>query len=166
MFKGSNQMDKQEICPICAEGHISAQVQEIESDYKGNKAMLPLHYKLCDVCTSDFAGAAEGKRNKRLVIAFRKRVDGLLTGIEITALRKQYQLTQGQAARLFGGGPVAFTKYENDDVAQAESMDNLLRLVRRSADVFWLLAEEKAMTVELTKHMTSEPSVATHLLGK
>ena len=159
-------MDKQEICPICAEGHISAQVQEIESDYKGNKAMLPLHYKLCDVCTSDFAGAAEGKRNKRLVIAFRKRVDGLLTGIEITALRKQYQLTQGQAARLFGGGPVAFTKYENDDVAQAESMDNLLRLVRRSADVFWLLAEEKAMTVELTKHMTSEPSVATHLLGK
>ncbi|QJC54804.1 hypothetical protein HC248_00066 [Polaromonas vacuolata] len=70
-------MDKQEICPICAEGHISAQVQEIESDYKGNKAMLPLHYKLCDVCTSDFAGAAEGKRNKRLVMAFRQRVDGL-----------------------------------------------------------------------------------------
>ncbi|QJC54805.1 Antitoxin MqsA [Polaromonas vacuolata] len=75
-------------------------------------------------------------------------------------------MTQGQAARLFGGGPVAFTKYENDDVAQAESMDNLLRLVRRSADVFWLLAEEKAMTAALTKHMTSEPSVATHLLGK
>jgi HTH-type transcriptional regulator/antitoxin MqsA len=134
-------------------------VQEIESDYKGNKAMLPLHYKLCDVCTSDLAGAAEGKRNKRLVMAFRKRVDGLLTGIEITALRKQYLLTQGQAARLFGGGPVAFAQHENDDVVQSESMDNLLGLVRRSADVFWLLVEEKAMTAVLTKHVTTKSTV-------
>ena len=79
-------------------------------------------------------------------MAFRKRVDELLTGAEITALRKQYKLTQGQAARRFGGGPVAFSKYENDDVAHSESMDNLLRLVRlvrRSAEAFWQLMEEK-----------------------
>ena len=84
-------------------------------------------------------------------MAFRKRVDGLLTGAEITALRKQYNLTQGQAARLFGGGPVAFSKYENDDVAQSESMDNLLRLVRRSPEAFWELVQEKGMAVEFTR---------------
>ena len=144
-------MDTQELCPICGEGHVSAQVQEVESDYKGHKAMLPLHYKLCNVCTSDFAGAPESKLNKRALMAFRKRVDGLLTGAEITALRKQYQMTQGQAARLFGGGPVAFSKYENDDVAQSEPMDTLLRLVRRSVDAFWQLVEEKGMTAEFTK---------------
>jgi HTH-type transcriptional regulator / antitoxin MqsA len=60
-------------------------------------------------------------------------------------------MTQGQAARLFGGGPVAFSKYENDDVAQSESMDNLLRLVRRSADAFWQLVQEKGMAAEFTK---------------
>ena len=103
-------MDAQELCPICGEGHVTAQVQEIESDYKGHKAMLPLHYRLCNVCTSDFAGAPESKLNRRVLMAFRKRIDGLLTGAEITALRKQYQMTQGQAARLFGGGPVAFSK--------------------------------------------------------
>jgi hypothetical protein len=67
---------------------------------------------------------------------------------------------------LFFGALIAFIKYENDDVMQSASVGNLLRLVRRSTDVFWLLAEEKAMTAELTKHMTSEPSVTTHLLGK
>lgn len=144
-------MDTQEICPICGEGHVTAQVQEIESDYKGHKAMLPLHYRLCNVCTSDFAGAPESKLNRRVLMAFRKRIDGLLTGAEITALRKQYQMTQGQAARLFGGGPVAFSKYENDDVAQSESMDNLLRLVRRSAEAFWQLVEEKGMGAEFTR---------------
>ena len=144
-------MDAQELCPICGEGHVTAQVQKVESDYKGHKAMVPMHYRLCNVCTSDFAGAPESKLNKRVLMAFRKRIDGLLTGAEITALRKQYKLTQGQAARLFGGGPVAFSKYENDDVAQSESMDNLLRLVRRSAQAFWQLVQEKGMAAEFTK---------------
>lgn len=146
-------MDAQELCPICGEGHVTAQVQEIESDYKGHQAMLPLHYRLCNVCTSDFAGAPESKLNRRVLMAFRKRIDGLLTGAEITALRRQYQMTQGQAARLFGGGPVAFSKYENDDVAQSQSMDNLLRLVRRSAQAFWQLVQEKGMAAEFTKQI-------------
>ena len=141
-------MSAQELCPICGEGHVTASVQMVEYEYKGHKAELPSHYKQCDTCTSDFAGMAESKLNKRIVMAFRKQVDGLLTGEEITALRKQYQLTQAQAARLFGGGPVAFSKYENDDVAQSEAMDTLLRLVRRSPEAFRALVEEKGLQVE------------------
>ena len=118
---------------------------QVESEYKGHKKLLPLHYQLCDACHSDFAGAKEGKLNKRAIMAFRKSVDGLLTGAEICALREKYNLTQGQAAKLFGGGPVAFSKYENDDVAQSESMDSLLRLVRRSEVAFLELVQEKDM---------------------
>lgn len=144
-------MSAQELCPICGEGHVTASVQMVEYEYKGDKADLPSHYKQCDTCTSDFAGMAESKLNKRIVMAYRKQVDGLLTGDEITALRKHYKLTQAQAAQLFGGGPVAFSKYENDDVAQSEAMDNLLRLVRRSPAAFWALAEEKGMQAEFIK---------------
>jgi HTH-type transcriptional regulator/antitoxin MqsA len=149
-------MSAQELCPICGEGHVTAQVQLEENEYKGQKTLLPLHYQLCDTCTSDFAGAAESKLNRRALMAWRKQVDGLLTGEEITALRKQYKLTQAQAAKLFGGGPVAFSKYENDDVAQSEAMDTLLRLVRRSNEAFWALVEEKAMQAEFM----SEPKMA------
>ena len=144
-------MSAQELCPICGEGHVTAEVQMVENEYKGQKADLPLHYKQCDTCTSDFAGIAESKLNKRVLMAYRKQVDTLLPGEEITALRKQYQLTQAQAARLFGGGPVAFSKYENDDVAQSEAMDTLLRLVRRSPEAFWALVEEKGMQAEFTQ---------------
>lgn len=144
-------MSAQELCPICGEGHVTASVQMVEYEYKGHRAELPSHYKQCDTCTSDFAGMAESKLNKRIVMAFRKQVDGLLTGAEIIALRKQYQLTQAQAAKLFGGGPVAFSKYENDDVAQSEAMDTLLRLVRRSPAAFWALVEEKGLQAEFTQ---------------
>ena len=144
-------MSAQELCPICGEGHVTASVQMVEYEYKGHRAELPSHYKQCDTCTSDFAGMAESKQNKRIVMAFRKQVEGLLTGDEITALRKQYQLTQAQAAKLFGGGPVAFSKYENDDVAQSEAMDTLLRLVCRSPEAFWALVEEKGLQADFTQ---------------
>ena len=144
-------MENKALCAICGEGHVTAQTRAVETDYKGTRALLPMHYQLCDACTSDYAGMAESKLNKRIVMAFRKQVDGLLTGDEITALRKQYKITQAQAAQLFGGGPVAFSKYENDDVAQSEAMDTLLRLVRRSPEAFWALAEEKGMQAEFIK---------------
>ena len=35
-------------------------------------------------------------------------------------------------------------------MAQSESMDNLLRLVRRSAEAFWQLVQEKGMAAEFT----------------
>lgn len=138
-----------QLCPICGEGHVTDHVDQFESEYKGQTAKLPLHYQMCDTCHSDFAGSAESKLNKRAIMAFRKSVDGLLSGDEVQALRKQYGLTQNQAAKLFGGGPVAFSKYENDDVAHSESMDSLLRLVRRSAPAFWELVDEKSMRAEL-----------------
>lgn len=149
-------MDTKELCPICGEGHVTDQVDQFESEYKGQKATLPLHFQLCDTCHSDFAGTKESKLNKRAIMAFRKSVDGLLTGTEIVALRKQYGLTQDQAAKLFGGGPVAFSKYENDDVSQSESMDCLLRLVRRSEPAFWELVDEKGMTIELKPLTTAK----------
>ncbi len=143
-------MNTKELCPICGEGHVTLRVDQVESECKGKKAMLPLHYQVCDVCTSDFAGMEESRLNKRAVMAFRKSVDGLLTGDEIRSLRDKYKLTQSQAAKLFGGGPVAFSKYENDDVAHSEAMDTLLRLVRRSEATFWDLVDEKGMASEFT----------------
>ena len=144
-------MENKALCAICGEGHVTAQTREVETDYKGTKALLPMHYQLCDTCTSDYAGMVESKLNKRIVMAFRKQVDGLLTGDEIVALRKQYNLKQAQAAQLFGGGPVAFSKYENDDVAQSEAMDTLLRLVRCSPEAFWALVEEKGLQADFTQ---------------
>ena len=142
-------MNDKEICPICGEGHLTDHVEQAEAEYNGHTGMVPLHYQLCDVCMSDSAGAVQMRANKRAMIAFRKQVDGLLSSAEIRDLRKRYGLTQPQAARLFGGGPVAFSKYEKDDVAHSVAMDKLLRLVSRSETAFWDLVDQEGMTAEL-----------------
>jgi HTH-type transcriptional regulator / antitoxin MqsA len=142
-------MNDKALCPLCGKGSMTAYLEPVESEYKGTKAMVPLHYAVCSACTSDFANPEHSRLNKRAVLAFRKSVDGLLTGADILALRKRFGLTQTQAAQLFGGGPVAFSKYENDDVAHSEAMDSLLRLVRRSEAAYWELVAEKGMTAEL-----------------
>jgi HTH-type transcriptional regulator / antitoxin MqsA len=121
-------MNHQKVCSVCGDGTVTLKRSTIESTYKDKVETVAFQLLACDSCGSEFAGPAEALANKRSVLAFRKRVDGLLSGQEIRALRERLGLSQKQAAQLFGGGPVAFSKYENDDVAQAESMDKLLRL--------------------------------------
>jgi HTH-type transcriptional regulator / antitoxin MqsA len=147
----SKQIADKDICPICGEGHLMPGSEMVSHEYRGHTAMLPLRFVTCDTCTSESAGAEESRANKRAVLAFRKQVDGLLTGTEIRALRERYGLNQKQAARLFGGGPVAFSKYENDDVMQSEAMDKLLRLVLANPSAFWTLVTQAGMTAELAK---------------
>ncbi|HEC06256.1 MAG TPA: type II toxin-antitoxin system MqsA family antitoxin, partial [Thiolapillus brandeum] len=75
------------------------------------------------------------------MVAFKKQVDGLLSGAEVRALREKLGLSQADAAKVFGGGPVAFSKYESDDVAQSEAMDKLLRLAAEIPAAFEVLAQ-------------------------
>lgn len=156
-------MDKLEVCNLCGEGHVIAQNELVENEYKGQTKQLPQRFKFCAHCGSDFVGAVEAKFNKRAIIAWRKQVDGLLTGAEISDLRIQYGLTQGQAASLFGGGPVAFSKYENDDVAQSEAMDTLLRLVRASPEAFRALLEQKGMEAHMGQAVKSSKPTLTRV---
>jgi len=70
-------MNDEMLCPICGEGHVTDHIDQVETEYKGHKGLVPLNYQLCDVCGSDFAGAAEMRANKDALLAFRQSVDGL-----------------------------------------------------------------------------------------
>jgi len=121
--------DSSNICPICDEGYLHARLGKNAVEYREHTAELELHYSVCDACDSEQSDAGQLRANKRALMAFRKRVDGLLSGAEVRALRERLGISQAEAAKVFGGGPVAFSKYETDDVAQSEAMDKLLRLV-------------------------------------
>lgn len=134
-------------CPICEEGSLTEQSELCEVEYHGHKAMRPSLFSTCDVCGSEQADARQTRANKRDTIEYRKQVDGLLTGNEVRALRKRWCISQTQAAQIFGGGPVAFSKYESDDVAQSEAMDKLLKLARDLPDALVYLASEAGVTL-------------------
>jgi HTH-type transcriptional regulator/antitoxin MqsA len=124
------------VCPICEEGVLTTREGCNETDYKGVKGSVRFFYEECDVCGSGQVDASLSLKNKRLMIAFRKQVDGLLTGKEVRALRERLKLKQSEAARVFGGGPTAFSKYESDDVAQSAAMDKLLRVADALPEAF------------------------------
>lgn len=151
-------MSDETLCPLCGEGHLTPRSEETVTEYAGQSGRVTLRFAECDACGSEITGEADSRANKRAVLAFRKSVDGLLTGAEIRALREKYGITQDQAARLFGGGPKAFSKYESDDVAHASAMDALLRLVAKNEEAFWDLVELKSMTGELPAR-PRQPSV-------
>lgn len=144
-----------DICPICSEGHLQSCVGKNTVGYKGKSTELDMQYSVCDACGSEQADAAQLRTNKRAMMAFRKQVDGLLMGTEVRALRVLLRINQAEATRIFGGGPVAFSKYESDDVAQSEAMDKLLRLAAAVPAAFAHLAHEAGIGPDTTGQWTT-----------
>lgn len=143
------------LCPICEAGPLVPQTAENEVTYKEHTRRLPLLMSVCQACGSEQASAQQARDNKRAMLAFRKEVDGLLTGAELRALRERLGISQAQAARLFGGGPVAFSKYENDDVSQSEAMDRLIRMAAELPEALRWLAH-RAGDAELIGSVTTQ----------
>lgn len=129
------------VCPICEEGVLTIKEGCNETEYKSVKGSVPFFYEECNACGSEQVDAALSLKNKRLIIAFRKQADGLLTGREVRAVRAKLKLKQSEAALVFGGGPTAFSKYESDDVSQSVAMDKLLRTAEALPEAFRYLCK-------------------------
>ena len=65
-----------------------------------------------------------------------KAKHAVLTPLVIKAIREACGLSQRDAARVFGGGPKAFEKYETGEVAPSASMTRLLLLAARRPHLF------------------------------
>ncbi|RME36664.1 MAG: type II toxin-antitoxin system MqsA family antitoxin [Deltaproteobacteria bacterium] len=147
-------------CPICGEGRLREQVGTNRVAYRDQSTELELHYSVCDSCGSEQSDAAQLRANKRAMVAFKKKVDGLLSGEEVRRIRERLGLSQAEAARVFGGGPVAFSKYESNDVAQSEAMDKLLRLAAEVPEAFCYLRRMAGFAETNVAVWASMPNVA------
>lgn len=129
-----------DLCEICGEGTLREVVGQEEVSVSGIVRQAPCFFSVCESCGSEQAGAEQVRRNKRAVIRLKKEIAGLLSGDEVREVRRRLGLSQRAAAKIFGGGPIAFAKYEADDVIQSEAMDKLLRLASEvPAARGWLL---------------------------
>jgi HTH-type transcriptional regulator/antitoxin MqsA len=131
---------KNQICPVCQEGHLTSEIKPVQQ-LVGTITVEVLHRShWCDACGLDIATTEDLKLNARAMRAAERASQGRLTGAEIALIRKQFQITQEAAGRLFGGGPVAFCKYENDDLPPSDAMDNLLWALREAPSIAVSLA--------------------------
>lgn len=140
-------MSKQLItCPVCEEGHLHE--ARFAGDFKHGDRMVhvdDLECYRCDACGADPVLEEQIRRNHLKVADAKRRLDGLLSGGEVKAIRELLHLSQNEAAELFGGGANAFSKYERGDVLQSKPMDRLLRLTARFPFLLNALREECGM---------------------
>lgn len=148
------------LCPACGEGYLHSLINAEIVEYKGVTAPVEYNFSQCDVCSSELADKNQVSLNNREMTAFYKHVDGLLSGHEILELRERYNLTQKTAASLFGGGEVAFSRYERNEVSQNTAMDSLIRLCKLNPNNFLLLAEIKK--VKLTPKQKASIEAGCH----
>lgn len=135
------------LCPLCGEGRLVEHNHERHFEIEGFAYTVSgLRHSLCNHCGEDITTPDQSRHNKRVIIAARDQVvaerDRLqrLTPDDILSIRKRLQLTQVQAARVFGGGPNAFGKYECGEVAPSDGMEKLLRLADKVPEAaVWLL---------------------------
>lgn len=139
--------DQDALCPACGAGQTVRNIEVQPFEYRG----VTLHAEdicmVCETCGTEIATPEDMRLSTRAQQRARKTYDGVLTGDEIRRFRDSFGLSQEVAAKLFGGGKVAFSKYENDDVIQSTAMESLLRLCIDAPENIARLAEIKKVTL-------------------
>ena len=129
-------------CKICKSEDVSGFVEVEDISYKGNDLQVSIAYSVCNNCDREFVSKPQIIQNELALRAVKKTFDGLLSSEEIVRAREELSLTQEQAARVFGGGRNAFSKYERGEVSQSVAMDKLIRICLNHRDIFRELARE------------------------
>ena len=129
------------LCPACEAGTLHERIGSTENNYKGRTFTVEgTSFSKCSACDAEIVLPWQARANDQLIRDFHREIDNLLMGDEIKRIRKKFSLTQADAAKLFGGGTNAFSKYERGEVIQSIAMDRLLRLVDTLPWAFEVLA--------------------------
>ena len=122
--------------------------------YKGQQFSLSdSEYSVCRECGFDVVLPHQKRRNEARIRDEHRRIDGLLTGRQIRAIRRRLGLTQAQAALLMGGGENAFSKYERGEVTQSVAMNQLLLLLDARPDGLGVLAGRESSASVQSEHV-------------
>jgi HTH-type transcriptional regulator/antitoxin MqsA len=123
------------LCPLCGKGSLCEETDVRNADIDGFQYVVHgLRHSFCDHCGETITTPEQSRHNKRMIVEARDRAVAernrteRLGPADILRIRKKLGLTQVQAARVFGGGPNAFGKYESGDIGPSDGMEKLLRL--------------------------------------
>jgi len=122
-------------CPFCEEGILSRQTKNTEYKYKGHSQLLPQPGIYCSTCDEAILEPSDLKYNRIQLQSFKSKVDGLLVPQEVKRIRKSLGLKQGEAAKIFGGGHNAFSRYELGELAVPKSMSLLLKILDQHKEI-------------------------------
>lgn len=117
--------------PLCHEDGtlMSRDIRPSILSYKGESIVVDLPGWYCPKCGESVHDGSDMKVSDRALNALKMRHENLLDAKEIRRIRKKLGLTQAAAGQIVGGGPKAFTKYENGDLVPSRAIANLLKVL-------------------------------------
>lgn len=110
----------------------------------------------CDACGVETTRAPQHDENLRRLAARKAQYGNTLLGEEIVGLRKRYGLTQVAAARVFGKGKIAFSRYENEATYPDASTTLLLTMAIQMPDSLKWLADKAGVEIPLWPERSEE----------
>ena len=120
-------------CPSCAGAKLVPDTRDIAYTYKGETTTIPaVRGDFCPACGESVLAAAESSRVSAAMLEFNKQVNASIVDPGFIArVRKKLALDQRQAAAIFGGGPNAFSRYENGKTKPPLALVKLLMVLDR-----------------------------------
>ena len=155
--------DTDKICSICHEGILQPQVDKGPVEYKGQTTEMELHYYICNACGCELGTGEQMDINAKQMTLFRKKVDGLMPGAEIRAIRERLGLSHEEASRVFKGEPTPFSEFENDEAVHSAETEKLLRQAAEHPDTF-MQARDKLIVPPSGSHVRPKESASPALM--
>ena len=120
-------------CPICAGAKLVRDTRDIPYTHKGETTAIPaVRGDFCPACGESVLAAAEASRVSAAMLEFNRQVNAAMVDPGFIArVRKKLSLDQRQAAAIFGGGPNAFSRYENGKTKPPLALVKLLMVLDR-----------------------------------
>lgn len=137
------------LCPACRKGHLQVTTRNEVFRPRGVEVVVELLASKCNACGVQTTCASQHEENLRRLAARKQHYGNVLMGEEIMALRKLYGLTQQAAAKIFGKGKIAFSRYENEVTYPDDSTMLLLRMALEKPDSLKWLADRAGVELPM-----------------
>jgi HTH-type transcriptional regulator/antitoxin MqsA len=123
--------------------------------YKGQTTTIPkVSGEYCPACKESLHNVEESEYLNAAMLAFTKEVNSVTVKPEfISETRKKLKLDQREAAEIFGGGPNAFSRYENGKTQPPLALVQLFKLLNKHPELLNELSpkQPKPSTVPITR---------------
>jgi HTH-type transcriptional regulator / antitoxin MqsA len=122
-------------CLNCGQGILRHAVKDVPYEYKGHATVVPkVSGWHCPHCHEVEFSSGEGRRFAEAIKRIATKID-TQEAAELARIRKKLKLTQLEAARITGGGPNAFSRYERGKARPLSAVTNLFRLLDRHPEL-------------------------------
>lgn len=124
-------MKKPEVnfCPFCGKKSYYHQTKKMQLHYKSHGITVNQPGYWCDQCGEGVIGGEDRKATQKELQAWRAKIDNLLSPDNIKHIREKLHLSQQRAAKIFGGGVNAFSRYERGETPIPRPLSLLFQLL-------------------------------------